>query len=147
MSLLAALLMAAASARVESVSLTTVDSRLAVRVVLTGTPGLVAVHPDREDLVHERGGGRAPARGQVRLQLLEEVGRVGAHADVQAVRVEARPRAPAQPVDAPEPRSSRPQARHHDRHAPHDRAPLLRRPECSRRHHQSPPHDACRGRG
>ena len=44
MSLLAALLLAAASARVESVSLTTLDSRLAVRVVLSGTPGLVAVH-------------------------------------------------------------------------------------------------------
>ncbi len=44
MSLLAALLLAAASARVESVSLTTLDSRLAVRVVLAGTPGLVAVH-------------------------------------------------------------------------------------------------------
>lgn len=45
MSLLAtALVLAAASARVESVSLTTVDSRLAVRVVLSGTPGMVAVH-------------------------------------------------------------------------------------------------------
>jgi Putative beta-barrel porin 2 len=44
MSLLAALVLAAASARVESVSLTTLESRLAVRVVLTGTPGLVAVH-------------------------------------------------------------------------------------------------------
>jgi hypothetical protein len=44
MSLLAALVIAAASARVESVSLTTLDSRLAVRVVLSGTPGLVAVH-------------------------------------------------------------------------------------------------------
>jgi hypothetical protein len=44
MSLLAALVLAAASARVESVSLTTLDSRLAVRVVLTGAPGLVAVH-------------------------------------------------------------------------------------------------------
>jgi len=48
MSLLAALLLAAASARVESVSLTTLDSRLAVRVVLTGTPGLVAVHREGE---------------------------------------------------------------------------------------------------
>src|SRR3974377_1585452 len=44
MTLLAALLIAAASARVESVSLTTLDSRLAVRIVLTGTPGLVAGH-------------------------------------------------------------------------------------------------------
>jgi hypothetical protein len=45
MSLLAtALVLAAASARVESVSLTTVDSRLAVRVVVSGTPGMVAVH-------------------------------------------------------------------------------------------------------
>jgi len=44
MSLLAALFLAAASARVESVSLTTLDSRLAVRVLLSGTPGLVAVH-------------------------------------------------------------------------------------------------------
>jgi hypothetical protein len=44
MSLLAALVVAAASARVEAVSLTTLDSRLAVRIALTGTPGLVAVH-------------------------------------------------------------------------------------------------------
>ena len=44
MSLLAALVLAAASARVESVSLTTLDSRLAVRVLVSGTPGLVAVH-------------------------------------------------------------------------------------------------------
>jgi hypothetical protein len=44
MSLLAALVLAAASARVESVSLTTLDSRLAVRVQVSGTPGLVAVH-------------------------------------------------------------------------------------------------------
>jgi len=44
MSLLAALVLAAAAARVESVSLTTLDSRLAVRVLLSGTPGLVAVH-------------------------------------------------------------------------------------------------------
>jgi hypothetical protein len=44
MSLLAALFLAAASARVESVSLTTLDSRLAVRVLVSGTPGLVAVH-------------------------------------------------------------------------------------------------------
>ena len=44
MSLLAALVLAAATARVESVSLTTLDSRLAVRVLVSGTPGLVAVH-------------------------------------------------------------------------------------------------------
>ncbi len=44
MSLLAALVLAAASARVESVYLTTADQRLAVRVALSGTPGLVAVH-------------------------------------------------------------------------------------------------------
>jgi hypothetical protein len=44
MSLLAALVLAAAAARVESVSLTTLDSRLAVRVQVSGTPGLVAVH-------------------------------------------------------------------------------------------------------
>jgi hypothetical protein len=44
MSLLAALVIAAASARVESVSLTTADARLAVRVALSGTPGMVTVH-------------------------------------------------------------------------------------------------------
>ena len=44
MSLLAALVLAVASARVESVSLTTLDSRLAVRVLVSGTPGMVAVH-------------------------------------------------------------------------------------------------------
>ena len=44
MNLLAAIVLAAASARVESVGLTTLDSRLAVRVVLSGTPGMVAVH-------------------------------------------------------------------------------------------------------
>ena len=44
MSLLAALVLVAASARVESVYLTTADQRLAVRVSLSGTPGLVAVH-------------------------------------------------------------------------------------------------------
>jgi hypothetical protein len=44
MSLLAALLLAAASARVESINLTTVDARLAVRVLVSGTPGMVAVH-------------------------------------------------------------------------------------------------------
>jgi hypothetical protein len=46
MSLLVALVLAAASARVESVSLTTLDSRLAVRVQVSGTPGLVAIHRD-----------------------------------------------------------------------------------------------------
>lgn len=44
MSLLAALVLAAASGRVESVSLTTVESRLAVRVLLSGVPGMIAVH-------------------------------------------------------------------------------------------------------
>ena len=44
MSLLAALVLAAAAARVESVSLTVLDSRLALRVVVSGTPGQVAVH-------------------------------------------------------------------------------------------------------
>jgi hypothetical protein len=44
MGLLAALVLAAASARVESVSLTTVDSRLGVRLLVSGTPGMVAVH-------------------------------------------------------------------------------------------------------
>jgi Putative beta-barrel porin 2 len=44
MSLLAALVLAAASARVESVSLTTFEARLAVRVAVSGTPGMVAVH-------------------------------------------------------------------------------------------------------
>jgi hypothetical protein len=43
-SLLAALFLAVASSRVESVSLTTLDSRLAVRVLVSGTPGMVAVH-------------------------------------------------------------------------------------------------------
>jgi hypothetical protein len=47
MSLLTALVLAAATSRVESVSLTTLDSRPAVRVQVSGTPGLVAVH--RED--------------------------------------------------------------------------------------------------
>jgi hypothetical protein len=41
---LAVVLLAAAFARVESVSLTAVDSRLAVRVALSGAPGMVAVH-------------------------------------------------------------------------------------------------------
>lgn len=45
MSLLAALVLAAASARVDSVYMTTTtDQRLAIRVTLTGTPGMVAVH-------------------------------------------------------------------------------------------------------
>jgi hypothetical protein len=44
MSLLAALVLAAASGRVESVSLTSVESRLAVRVGLSGAPGMIAVH-------------------------------------------------------------------------------------------------------
>ena len=45
MSLLAALVLAASPARVESVYLTTTtDQRLAVRVAMTGEPGLVAVH-------------------------------------------------------------------------------------------------------
>jgi hypothetical protein len=45
MSLLAALVLAAAAARVDSVYMTTTaDQRLAVRVALTGTPGMVAVH-------------------------------------------------------------------------------------------------------
>jgi hypothetical protein len=42
---LAALVLAAASARIDSVYLTnTADQRLAVRVAMTGTPGMVAVH-------------------------------------------------------------------------------------------------------
>jgi hypothetical protein len=48
MSLLATLLLAAASARVESVGLTAVDARLAVRVQISGTPGMVAVHREGE---------------------------------------------------------------------------------------------------
>jgi hypothetical protein len=44
MSFLAALVLAAASARVESISLTTVNTRLAVRVQVSGNPGMVAVH-------------------------------------------------------------------------------------------------------
>jgi hypothetical protein len=44
MSLLATLFLAVATSRVESVNLTTLDSRLAVRVQVSGTPGLVAVH-------------------------------------------------------------------------------------------------------
>src|SRR5262245_25748810 len=45
MSLLAALVLAAATARVDSVYMTTTpDQRLAVRAALTGTPGMVSVH-------------------------------------------------------------------------------------------------------
>ena len=44
MSLLAALVLAAGVARVESVALTTANTRLAVRVGLSGQPGMVAVH-------------------------------------------------------------------------------------------------------
>jgi Putative beta-barrel porin 2 len=45
MSLLAAVLLAAAAGRIDSVYLTnTADQRLAVRVSMTGTPGMVAVH-------------------------------------------------------------------------------------------------------
>lgn len=44
MSLLLAVLLSAASARVESVYLTAADQRLAVRVAVSGTPGMVAVH-------------------------------------------------------------------------------------------------------
>jgi hypothetical protein len=43
-SVLLALALAAASARVESVALTTLGSQLAVRVVVSGTPGVIAVH-------------------------------------------------------------------------------------------------------
>jgi len=44
MSLLAAVVLAAAAARVDSVYLTTTDQRLAVRVAVSGIPGMVAVH-------------------------------------------------------------------------------------------------------
>ncbi|HXK10119.1 MAG TPA: outer membrane beta-barrel protein [Vicinamibacteria bacterium] len=44
MTLLGTLVLAAATARVESVSLTAVDGRLAVRVQVSGAPGLIAVH-------------------------------------------------------------------------------------------------------
>jgi hypothetical protein len=44
MSLLAAVVLVAASARIDSVYLTTADQRLAVRVTVSGTPGMVAVH-------------------------------------------------------------------------------------------------------
>jgi len=43
-SLLAAVVLAAATARVEAVSLAAVDSQLAVRVTLSGQPGMVSVH-------------------------------------------------------------------------------------------------------
>jgi len=48
MSLLAVLFLAAASSRVESVGLTNLGDRLAVRVTLSGTPGMVAVHREGE---------------------------------------------------------------------------------------------------
>ena len=48
MNLLAALLLATAPARVEAVNLTTVDSQLAVRVALSGRPGMVSVHREGE---------------------------------------------------------------------------------------------------
>ena len=44
MNLLAVLLLATAPARVEAVNLTTLDSQLAVRVALSGQPGMVSVH-------------------------------------------------------------------------------------------------------
>jgi hypothetical protein len=44
MSMLAVMVLAAASARIDSVYLTTSDQKLAVRVAMTGTPGMVAVH-------------------------------------------------------------------------------------------------------
>ncbi len=44
MSLLATVVLAVAAARVESISLTTLDSRLAVRLLASGTPGPVVVH-------------------------------------------------------------------------------------------------------
>ncbi len=48
MNLLAVLLLATAPARVEAVNLTTFDSQLAVRVTLSGRPGLVSVHREGE---------------------------------------------------------------------------------------------------
>ena len=48
MSLLALLLLATAPARIEAVNLTTFDSHLAVRVALSGQPGMVAVHREGE---------------------------------------------------------------------------------------------------
>ena len=47
MSVLAAVVLAAAAARVESVSLVAVEQQLAVRVALSGQPGLVTVHRER----------------------------------------------------------------------------------------------------
>jgi hypothetical protein len=48
MSLLAALVLAAASAHVEAVNVISVDSQLAVRVALSGRPGMVSVHREGE---------------------------------------------------------------------------------------------------
>jgi hypothetical protein len=44
MSMLAVMVLSAAAARIDSVYLTTADQKLAVRVAMTGTPGMVAVH-------------------------------------------------------------------------------------------------------
>jgi len=44
MSLLALLVLATTTARIEAVTLTAVDSQLAVRVAVSGEPGMVAVH-------------------------------------------------------------------------------------------------------
>ena len=67
MNLLAALLLATASARVEAVNLTTVDSQLAVRVALSGRPGMVSVHREgetaRASRSRRRGSGRSFAGG------------------------------------------------------------------------------------
>ena len=46
MSLLALLVLATTTARIEAVTLTVVDSQLAVRVAISGEPGMVAVHRD-----------------------------------------------------------------------------------------------------
>ena len=48
MNLVAVLFLAATAARVETVSLTTLDSQLAVRVAVTGRPGMVAVHRESD---------------------------------------------------------------------------------------------------
>jgi hypothetical protein len=48
MNLLAALLLATASAQLQAVNLTSVDSQLAVRVALSGRPGMVSVHREGE---------------------------------------------------------------------------------------------------
>ena len=48
MSLLAAVLLAAAPAYLEGVNVTSVDSQLAVRVALSGRPGMVSVHREGE---------------------------------------------------------------------------------------------------